>query len=65
MRVASFLVVALCALGSVQKLSGQETSVLLDLTKQTAYLLQNGGVALVSPIASGEQHFHLPFAGDA
>ncbi|MFY9983274.1 MAG: L,D-transpeptidase [Chthoniobacterales bacterium] len=55
MRVTAFLVVALFALGSAQKLSGQETSVLLDLTKQTAYLLENGRVALVSPIASGKE----------
>jgi lipoprotein-anchoring transpeptidase ErfK/SrfK len=60
MRIAAFLVVALFALGSAQKLSGQETSVLLDLTKQTAYLLENGRVALVSPIASGKEGRDTP-----
>jgi lipoprotein-anchoring transpeptidase ErfK/SrfK len=60
MRVGLFLVVALWALGSAQQLSGQETSVLLDLTKQTAYLLENGRVALVSPIASGKDGWGTP-----
>ena len=60
MRGFAFLVVALCALASAQKLSGQEISVLLDLTKQTAYLLENGRVALVSPIASGKDGWGTP-----
>jgi lipoprotein-anchoring transpeptidase ErfK/SrfK len=60
MRVAALLVVALFALGSAQKLSGQETAILIDLTKQTAYLLENGRVALVSPIASGKDGWGTP-----
>jgi L,D-transpeptidase catalytic domain len=60
MRVAALLVVALVALGSAQRLSGQETSVLIDLTKQTAYLLENGRLALVSPIASGKDGWGTP-----
>jgi lipoprotein-anchoring transpeptidase ErfK/SrfK len=43
------------ALGPAQKLSGQRTTVLIDLTRQTAYLLENGRVALISPVASGKE----------
>ena len=60
MRVAGLLVVALVALGLAQKLSGQQTAVLIDLTRQTAYLLENGRVALISPIASGKQGWATP-----
>src|SRR5580704_14899765 len=55
MRGAGLLVVALMALGPAQKLSGQRTTVLIDLTRQTAYLLENGRVALISPVASGKE----------
>ena len=60
MRVATLLVVALITLGPAQKLSGQQTSVLIDLTRQTAYLLENGRVALISPIASGKDGWETP-----
>ena len=60
MRVAALLVIALVALGPAQKLSAQQTSVLIDLTQQTAYLFENGRVALISPIASGREGWGTP-----
>jgi lipoprotein-anchoring transpeptidase ErfK/SrfK len=60
MRVAALMAVALIALGPAQKLSGQQTAVLIDLTRQTAYLLENGRVVLISPIASGKEGWGTP-----
>ena len=60
MRVAALLVVALIGLEPAQKLSGQQTAVRIDLTQQTAYLFENGRVALVSPIASGKEGWGTP-----
>jgi len=54
------LTVALFALGLAQKLSGQQTAVRIDLTQQTAYLVENGRVALISPIASGKEGWGTP-----
>jgi lipoprotein-anchoring transpeptidase ErfK/SrfK len=53
-------VVALIGLGPVQQLSGQQTAVVIDLTQQTAYLLENGRVALVSPVATGKEGWGKP-----
>jgi len=47
-----------CALNSLRA----ETSVEIDLTEQRAYLLQNGRVALISPISSG-RYGHLTDRG--
>src|ERR1700740_925927 len=60
MRVSLLLTVALFALGLAQKLSGQQTAVRIDLTQQTAYLVENGRVALISPIASGKEGWGTP-----
>ncbi|MBV9732769.1 MAG: L,D-transpeptidase, partial [Verrucomicrobia bacterium] len=60
MKVVAVLVVALIALGSAQKLSAQQTTVLIDLSQQTAYLIENGRVALMSPIASGKDGWGTP-----
>ena len=60
MRVSVLLTVALFALGLAQKLSGQQTAVRIDLTQQTAYLVENGRVALSSPIASGKEGWGTP-----
>jgi lipoprotein-anchoring transpeptidase ErfK/SrfK len=60
MRVAAFLVVALIGLGPAQKLSGQQTAVLINLTQQSAYLFENGRLALISPIASGKEGWGTP-----
>jgi lipoprotein-anchoring transpeptidase ErfK/SrfK len=42
------------------KLSAQQTAVIISLTEQTAYLLEDGRVALVSPIASGKEGWGTP-----
>jgi lipoprotein-anchoring transpeptidase ErfK/SrfK len=60
MRVSVLLAVALVAIGLAQKLSGQQTAVRIDLTRQTAYLVENGRVALISPIASGKEGWGTP-----
>jgi lipoprotein-anchoring transpeptidase ErfK/SrfK len=60
MRGAALLVVGLILLGPAQKLSAQRTAVLINLTQQTAYLLENGRVALISPIASGKEGWGTP-----
>ena len=60
MRVSVLLTVALFTLGLAQKLSGQQTAVRIDLTQQTAYLVENGRVALISPIASGKEGWGTP-----
>ena len=54
MKVAAKLAIALFAIGLGPKLSAHQTAVIIDLTGQTAYLLESGRVALVSPIASGK-----------
>ena len=54
------LVVAVITVASAPKLSGRETAVLINLTEQTAYLLEDGRVALISPIASGKEGWGTP-----
>ena len=60
MRIAAVLVVALAALGSAVKVYAERTEVVINLTQQTAYLLENGRVTLVSPIASGKEGWGTP-----
>ena len=60
MRVASKLAIALCTIALCMKLSAQQTAVIINLTEQTAYLLENGRVAFVSPIASGKEGRETP-----
>ena len=55
MRVAVKFAVALFVIGLVANLSAQQTAVIINLTEQTAYLLENGRVAFISPIASGRE----------
>jgi len=42
------------------KLSAQQTAVIISLTEQTAYLLEDGRVAFVSPIASDKEGWGTP-----
>jgi len=49
------MTIALCA-----KLNAQQTAVIINLTEQTAYLLEHRRVAFVSPIASGKEGFGTP-----
>ena len=60
MRVATKLTIALFAIGLVAKLSAQQTAVIINLTEQTAYLLENGRLAFISPIASGKEGRETP-----
>jgi hypothetical protein len=60
MRVATKLAIILCALGLGSKLSAQNTAVIINLTEQAAYLMQDGRVAFISPIASGKEGWGTP-----
>ena len=54
MRVATKLTIALMTIALCAKVSAQQPSVIIDLTQQTAYLLEDGRVAFISPIATGK-----------
>ena len=60
MRIAVKFAIALFAIGLVGNLSAQQTAVIINLTEQTAYLLEDGRVAFVSPIASGREGRETP-----
>jgi hypothetical protein len=60
MKATSSFALALIILGAAPELHAQHTAVVINLTEQTAYLLQNGRVALVSPIASGKEGWGTP-----
>ena len=60
MRVPTKLSVVLCTIALCAKLSAQQTAVIINLTEQTAYLLKDGRVAFVSPIASGKEGWGTP-----
>jgi lipoprotein-anchoring transpeptidase ErfK/SrfK len=60
MKIAAVLAVALAALGPAAKLYAERTEVVINLTQQTAYLVENGQVTLVSPIASGKEGWATP-----
>jgi len=60
MKAVAKLAIALFAVGLAGKLSAQQTEVIINLTEQAAYLLQDGRVALISPIASGKEGWGTP-----
>jgi L,D-transpeptidase-like protein len=60
MRIATRLAIVLFALGLAPKLGAQQTAVVINLTEQTAYLLEDGQVAFISPIASGKEGRDTP-----
>ena len=60
MRIATKLAIALMTIGLSAKLSAQQTAVIINLSEQTAYLLTDGRVAFVSPIASGKEGWGTP-----
>lgn len=60
MRIATKLAIALFAIELVSKLSAHQTAIIINLTEQTAYLLQDGRVAFISPIASGKEGWGTP-----
>ena len=60
MRIANKLAIALMTIALCAKLSAQQTAVIINLSEQTAYLLTDGRVAFVSPIASGKEGWGTP-----
>ena len=60
MKVATMLAVALVSFGPAPRLGALQSGVVINLTQQTAYLFENGRVALISPIASGKEGWGTP-----
>jgi lipoprotein-anchoring transpeptidase ErfK/SrfK len=60
MRIATRLTIVLFAIVLAPKLGAQQTAVIINLTEQTAYLLEDGQVAFISPIASGKEGRDTP-----
>jgi lipoprotein-anchoring transpeptidase ErfK/SrfK len=60
MEIAAKLAIALFVIELVPKLSAHQTAVIINLREQTAYLLQDGRVAFISPIASGKEGWGTP-----
>jgi hypothetical protein len=55
MKVGNKLTVALLALALTTKLNAQQTAVIINLTEQAAFLVEDGRTVLISPIASGKE----------
>jgi hypothetical protein len=49
------LTIVLLALALITKANAQQTGVIINLTEQAAYLVEDGRVVLISPIASGKE----------
>ena len=60
MKFAIRLAIALFALGLCERVTAQQTRVIINLTEQAAYLIEDGRVAIVSPIASGKDGWGTP-----
>jgi hypothetical protein len=60
MRVATKIAIVLLVIGLAAKLSAQRTVVIINLTEQAAYLLEDGRLAFISPIASGKEGWATP-----
>ena len=60
MRAATKLAIGLFMIALATKLGAQQTAVIIDLNQQTAYLLKDGRVAFVSPVASGKEGWGTP-----
>jgi L,D-transpeptidase catalytic domain len=60
MRFAVKFAVALFAIGLVANLRAHQAAVIINLAEQTAYLLEDGRVAFISPIASGREGRETP-----
>jgi hypothetical protein len=60
MRIATKLAIVLCTIALSAKLSAQQTAVIINLTEQTASLIQDGRVSFVSPVASGKEGWGTP-----
>src|SRR5277367_5169439 len=55
MKFGFKLAFALLALALTTKVNAQQTGVIINLTEQAAYLIEDGRVVLISPIASGKE----------
>ena len=60
MRVATKIAIALLIIGLAAKLNAQRTEVIINLSEQAAYLLEDGRLAFISPIASGKEGWGTP-----
>jgi hypothetical protein len=60
MRIATKLAIVLVTIALCAKLGAQQTAVVINLSEQTAYLITDGRVAFVSPIASGKEGWGTP-----
>jgi lipoprotein-anchoring transpeptidase ErfK/SrfK len=60
MSIGVKLVIALFAIGMITESNAQQTAIIINLTEQAAYLVQNGRVLFVSPIASGKDGWGTP-----
>jgi lipoprotein-anchoring transpeptidase ErfK/SrfK len=60
MKFAIRVAIALFAFGLVGRVTAQQARVIIDLTEQAAYLVEDGRVAIVSPIASGKEGWGTP-----
>ncbi len=60
MRHAIKWAVYLLTIGFCARLNAEQTSVIIDLTGQAAYLIKDGRVDFVSPIASGKDGWGTP-----
>jgi lipoprotein-anchoring transpeptidase ErfK/SrfK len=60
MKFAIRVAIALFAFGLGGRVTAQQARVIIDLTEQAAYLIEDGRVAIVSPIASGKEGWGTP-----
>jgi lipoprotein-anchoring transpeptidase ErfK/SrfK len=60
MRIAIKLVITLLAISLVSRASAHHATVVINLTEQAAYLIEDGGVSFISPIASGKLGWGTP-----
>ena len=60
MKIATKLAFVLMTITLGEKLSAQQAEVIINLTEQTAYLLEDRRVVFVSPIASGKEGWGTP-----
>jgi lipoprotein-anchoring transpeptidase ErfK/SrfK len=55
MKIGFNLTIVLLTLALATKVNAQQTGVIINLTEQAAYLVEDGRVVLISPIASGKE----------
>jgi lipoprotein-anchoring transpeptidase ErfK/SrfK len=60
MKFAISVAIALCGSALCGRVAAKQTKVVINLTEQTAYLIEEGRVVIVSPIASGKDGWGTP-----